>query len=94
MNTIPAQEIKQRGISAVDELLARGPVHIISRNRPKYVVMDEQQYQDLLEDQEEAELARVRASLEDIAAGRVRRFDNAEDLLAHIMAYGTDCDEA
>jgi len=93
MNTIPAQEIKQRGISAVDNLLEQGPAHVISRNRPKYVVMDEEQYRDLLEDREEAMLARVRASLEDVAAGRVRRFDSAEELLAHIMAYGTNSDE-
>ena len=93
MNTIPAQEIKQRGISAVDELLERGPVHVISRNRPKYVIMDEAHYQELLEDQEEAMVARVRASLQDVAAGRVRRFDSAEELLAHIKSYGTGCDE-
>lgn len=29
MNSIPAQEIKRRGISAVDEALRQGPVHII-----------------------------------------------------------------
>jgi PHD/YefM family antitoxin component YafN of YafNO toxin-antitoxin module len=92
MNTIPAQEIKQRGISAVDELLERGPVHVISRNRPKYVIMDEARYQELLEDQEEAMVARVRASLQDVAAGRVRRFDSAEELLAHIKSYGTGCE--
>jgi transcriptional antiterminator len=34
MNTIPAQEIKRCGISAVDELLKNGPVHIIKNNRP------------------------------------------------------------
>ncbi len=89
MNTIPAQEIKQRGISAVDELLEKGPVHVISRNRPRYVVMDEEQYQELVENQEEAMLLRVRTSLADVAAGRVKRFDNDDDLLAHIMAYGT-----
>ena len=93
MNTIPAQEIKQRGISVVDKLLEKGPVHVISRNRPKYVVMDEALDRDLLDDQEEAMLARVRASLADVAAGRVRRFENAEDLLAHIMAYGEDCED-
>lgn len=30
MNTIPAQEIKRRGIAAVDEALHNGPVHIIT----------------------------------------------------------------
>jgi PHD/YefM family antitoxin component YafN of YafNO toxin-antitoxin module len=93
MNAIPAQEIKQRGISAVDKLLERGPDHVISRNRPKYVVMDETQYADLMDDLEEASLVRIRASLVDIAAGRVRRFETAEELVAHIMAYGTDGDE-
>lgn len=90
MNSIPAHEIKRRGISAVDELLERGPVHVMSRNRPRYVVMDEAQYQEHLEDQEEASWARIRASLEDVAAGRVRRFDDAHELVAHFMAYGSD----
>ena len=34
MNVVPAQEIKRRGIAAVDEALAQGPVHIIMNNRP------------------------------------------------------------
>jgi hypothetical protein len=29
MRTIPAREIKRRGISAVDEQLEEGPVHVI-----------------------------------------------------------------
>ena len=33
MNTISAQEIKRRGISALDELLKDGPVHVIKNNR-------------------------------------------------------------
>lgn len=41
MRTISAQEIERRGIGAVDDLLAKGPVHIITRNEPRYVVMDE-----------------------------------------------------
>ena len=39
MKTIAAQEIKRRGIGAVDEALADGPVHIIRNNQPKYVVL-------------------------------------------------------
>ena len=34
MNTLPAQEIKRRGIAAVDEAIAKGDVHIIRNNRP------------------------------------------------------------
>ena len=81
MNTIPAQEIKRRGIAAVDDLIAKGPVHIIRNNQPQYVVLSEDRYQELLEAQDEAYEARVRASLEDLKAGRVRRFSSAEELL-------------
>lgn len=81
MNTIPAQEIKRRGIGAVDELLVKGPVHVIRENRPQYVVMTEERYQEFLDAQEEAFEARIRASLEDLEAGRIRRFDSAEALI-------------
>lgn len=49
MNTIPAQEIKRRGISALDEMLKKGPVHVIKSNRPRYVVMTEEDYARLAE---------------------------------------------
>ena len=42
MNTITAQEIKRRGISAVDDALRKGPVHIIKNNKPSYVVLAEE----------------------------------------------------
>jgi hypothetical protein len=38
MSVVPAQEIKRRGIAAVDEALAQGPVHIIRNNRARYAV--------------------------------------------------------
>lgn len=47
-STIPAQEIKRRGISAVDEALRSGPVHVVSRNQPRYVILSEEQYQELV----------------------------------------------
>ena len=81
MNTIPAQEIKRRGIAAVDELITKGDVHIIRNNQPQYVVLSQERYEELLEAQEEAQLARIRASLEDLKAGRVRRFASAEELI-------------
>ena len=37
--TMPAQEIKHRGMSVMDEKLASGPVWVMSDNTPKYVVM-------------------------------------------------------
>jgi len=81
MNTIPAQEIKRRGIAAVDDLIETGDVHIIKNNQPQYVVLSEMRYRELIEAQEEACAARLRASLEDLKAGRVRRFASAQDLL-------------
>ncbi|HLE81685.1 MAG TPA: type II toxin-antitoxin system Phd/YefM family antitoxin, partial [Dehalococcoidia bacterium] len=71
MQTIPAREIKRRGISAVDEALEQGPVHVIRNDDPVYVILREEQYQELLAAQEEAYRARIREALEDVQAGRV-----------------------
>ena len=81
MNAIPAQEIKRRGIAAVDDLIAKGDLHVIRNNRPQYVVLSEERYQELVAAEQEAHYARVRASLEDIKAGRTRVFETADDLL-------------
>ncbi len=87
MNTIPAQTIKQWGISAVDEHLKKGPVHVITRNEPRYVVMDEQQYRDLVEIHNEAYYARVREGLADIEAGRVYRFNSTAEMMEAIDRF-------
>lgn len=84
MNIVPAQEIKRRGIAAVDDALAQGPVHIIKNNRPQYVVLTEERYKELLEAQEEAALARIKASLEDVRAGRVTRHESVETLMQQL----------
>jgi len=84
MNTIPAQEIKQRGISAVDDKLRVGPVYVITRNCPRYVVMDAKQYEEWLDDRHEALLNRVELSLADVAAGRVHEFKSTEEMWAAI----------
>jgi len=88
MNTIPAQEIKRRGIAAVDDLIATGDVHVIRNNRPEYVVLTEARYQELVAEAEEAYVARVKASLEDVKAGRVRRFASADELLQALELDG------
>ena len=84
MNIVPAQEIKRRGIAAVDEALIRGPVHIIKNNRPQYVVLTEEHYSELIESQTEAALARIKASLEDARSGHVTRHDSVEALMQHL----------
>jgi PHD/YefM family antitoxin component YafN of YafNO toxin-antitoxin module len=57
-------------MSVVDEALKEGPVHLVKSNRAEYVVMSEQDYQELMSDLADARLA---ASEKDLAAGRVRR---------------------
>lgn len=84
MRTIPAQEIERRGIEAVDAFLVEGPVRVTDHDRRHYVVMSADQYQELLEDQETAYVARVKDALAEVAAGRVRRFATAAELMAAI----------
>jgi PHD/YefM family antitoxin component YafN of YafNO toxin-antitoxin module len=73
MNTVPAQEIKRRGIAVIDDLIVQGDLHVIRNNKPQYVVLSETRYQALLEAEDEVYTARVLASLEDMRAGRVKR---------------------
>ncbi len=87
MNTMPAQEIKRRGLAALDDVIARGDVHLIRNNRPEYVVLTEARYQELVAEAEEAYVARVKASLEDMKAGRVRR-GSAADLIKELGLDG------
>ncbi len=81
MNAIPAQEIKRRGIAAVDDLIDKGDLHVIRNNRPQYVVVSEERYQELVVAEEEAHFARVRGALEDVKAGRTKVFETVDDLL-------------
>ena len=83
MNAIPAQEIKRRGIAAVDELIAKGDLHVIRNNQPQYVVLSEARYQELVVAEQDAYYARIRASLEDVRQGRVKR-RTAVDLIKEL----------
>lgn len=82
-NTLPAQVIKRRGIAAGDDLIETGDVHIIKNNQPQYVVISEGRYRELIEAQSDAYVARVRASLQDVKAGRVKR-GTAKDLIKEL----------
>jgi PHD/YefM family antitoxin component YafN of YafNO toxin-antitoxin module len=81
VNSIPAQDIKRRGISAVDEALHEGPVHIMKNNRPSYLVLSEEAYAQLLESQRDAARARLRESLADLKAGRTNPYEDADALM-------------
>ena len=87
MRSIAAQEIKRRGISIIDKAIKEGPVHIIKNNRPQYVVLTEERFQELTEAENEAHLVRIKASLEDLKAGRTTTFKDVDDLL---LAIETD----
>lgn len=86
MNSIPAQELKRRGIAAVDDLIDKGDVHVIRNNQPQYVVLSEERYQELVAEANEAYLGRVRAALADVKVGRVQQFKSADDLLKALDA--------
>jgi PHD/YefM family antitoxin component YafN of YafNO toxin-antitoxin module len=83
MQTIPAREIKRRGIGAVDPLLDEGPVYVIRHDRPAYVIVTPERFAELVAAEDEQYRARVRDSLNDLAAGRVRH-GGAADLLAEL----------
>ena len=82
--TIAAREIKRRGIGAVDELIKQGAVHVIREDEPRYVVLSEDMYEELVDGYQEAYLARVRSALQDVKQGRVRRFESTADLMRAI----------
>lgn len=69
MNSITANELKTRGISAVEELLKEGEEVVISvRGQDRYVVMSLEKYDQLRECELESALREARADYE---AGRV-----------------------
>lgn len=82
MNLIAVQEIKRRGMAAVDGMLSDGPVRVLKNNRPRYVVMSEADFGSLMDDLAEARLA---ASEADLKAGRVRK-GSAASLMAELHA--------
>jgi prevent-host-death family protein len=80
MNMISAQEIKRRGMAAVDALLDQGPVRIVKNNQPRYVVMSGADFDSMMNDLADARLA---ASEADIRAGRTRK-GSAAALMAEL----------
>ena len=81
MNSLPAQEIKRRGLAAVDEVIGNGDVHVIRNNQPQYVILSEARYQELVAEANETYLARVKTALQDVKSGKVQRFATADALL-------------
>ena len=71
MTAISANELKTRGIAAIEKALADGPEATISvRGKVRYVVMSVEQFHFLRECELEAALLQTR---DDLAAGRAVR---------------------
>ncbi len=68
MSNLTANDLKTKGVAAIEAVLAERPEAIVSvRGKDRYVVMEIAQYHHLRECELEAALAETRA---DIAAGR------------------------
>lgn len=80
MVTVPAQEIKRRGIGAMDTDLAGGPVFVIRNNKPRYVVMFADAFREM---EESLTAARVAAAEAEYKDGRFTR-GSAEDLMSEL----------
>lgn len=83
MNHISANELKTRGIAAIEQALATEQEAIVSvRGKDRFVVLDMAQYQRLRECELEVALAEARS---DVAAGRFVR-ESPEAHLARLDA--------
>lgn len=86
--TIPAQEIKRRGMSVLNEKLASGPVWVISNNTPKYVVLFADDFRRMRHEAFVAECLQSKAEYE---AGNYK-VGTAKELMADIMSSLDDED--
>jgi PHD/YefM family antitoxin component YafN of YafNO toxin-antitoxin module len=85
MNQLSANELKTRGVAAIEKALSEHSEAIVSvRGKQRYVVMEMSQYLHLRECELESALMEARAS---VAAGRVIR-ESAEAHLARLEAEG------
>ena len=76
MHSLTANDLKTKGIAAIEAVLAERPEAIVSvRGKDRFVVMDIAQYHYLRECELEAALAETRA---DISAGRFVKESPAE----------------
>jgi hypothetical protein len=83
MGHINANELKTRGVVAIEQALADKPEAIVSvRGKERYVVMDLAQYQHFRECELEMALAQSRA---DLQAGKVTR-ESPEKHVARLKA--------
>ncbi len=89
MSTISANDLKTKGVKAIEEALATQPEVAVSvRGQVKYIVMSAEQYQYLRECELEAALAESKADLEtgrfvkETVAQHIRRINKLNTKLA------------
>ena len=81
MSDISANDLKTKGVSAIEAVLAHQPEAVISvRGKGRFVVMDLEHYHYLRECELESALAQTRA---DLAEGRFVK-ESAEEHLARL----------
>ena len=85
MSHLTANDLKTKGVAAIEAILAERSEAIVSvRGKERYVVMDIAQYHYLRECELEAALAETRA---DLAAGRFKKESPAEHV-ARVKSSG------
>ena len=58
MNTLPAKELKRRGVAAFEDLLKSGPVTVLKNNHPVGVMVSPKDYQAFLRDDDRPQTKR------------------------------------
>ena len=84
MNILTNEQIKRRGIAAVEEALRNGPVHLLKRNRPAAVAMSEAEFTRLTALDKPAAGGKKMTSLEWFLADRPAGTLDAEGLARRI----------
>ncbi len=91
LQIVAAQAIKQRGIGIVDEMVKEGrAVHVVARSVPRYVILSEERYAELMDELNEATMIHTKIALEEYHAGLGVRYENAEAYLAAVEARGDE----
>jgi len=89
LQIVAAQAIKQRGIGIVDEMVKEGrAVHVVARSVPRYVILSEERYAELMDELHEATVIQTKIALDEYHAGLGVRYENAEAYLAAVDARG------
>ena len=64
MNILTIEQIKRRGIAAVEDALRHGPAHLVKRNQPAAVVLTEAEFSRLTALDRATTIPKKRTSME------------------------------